>query len=257
MSNDESDAATGNQTDPDDRGKCFVIAPIGAPGSEIRKQADGLLAEAIRPVVEESLRLDVVAPHEIAEVGSITRQVIQHLLEADLVVADLTGLNPNVMYELAVRHASRKPVVPIGSRETSLPFDVSDERTIFYEDSMHGLNELKPKLEDAARAALKSEEPDNPIYRAQQHFQMQEIVSGDDEMAYLLDRLDEIESTVRKSIEWTAADRAIEALEEKNERLQKELEAKEKKLQEVKSRAAHFDEERRRERGPTPGHGAE
>jgi len=136
----------------------------------------------------------VVAPHEIAEAGSIPRQVIQRLLEAELVVADLTGLNANVMYELAVRHAKGRSVVPIAEKGTDLPLDVTTERTIPYEDSMHGLNELKPKLEDAARAALEDEEPDNPIRRAQQDFQIREAIAGDEEMEYVIDRLDSIEA---------------------------------------------------------------
>ncbi|WP_162893022.1 hypothetical protein [Salinibacter ruber] len=185
----------GGVDNEDDR-ECFVIAPIGSPNSEVRNQTNGLLDEAIRPIVEEELGLEVIAPHEIAEPGSITRQVIQRLLEAELVIADLTGLNANVMYELAVRHAKGRPVVPIAERGTALPFDITTERTIFYEVSFHGLNELKLKLEEAARAALGDGKPDNPIYRAQEDFHMREAVAGDSQMEYLIDRLDEIESIV-------------------------------------------------------------
>ena len=198
MSEDTSPSANGH-TKPDESGSpdtCFVIAPLGDKPSETRKRTNGLLDEAIRPVVEHKLGLEVVAPHEIAEAGSITRQVIQRLLDAELVVADLTDLNPNVMYEMAVRHAKGRPVVPIAQEGTALPFDITTERTLFYEESFHGLNELKPKLEDAVRAALSDGEPDNPIYRAQQDFQMREAVAGDDAMEYLMDRIDEIRSAI-------------------------------------------------------------
>jgi hypothetical protein len=197
MSDNDAEMQANGQAESDD-GECFIIAPIGGPQSETRKRTDGLLDEAIRPVVEGALGLSVIAPHEIAEAGSITRQVIQRLLEAELVVADLTNLNANVMYELAVRHAKGEPVVPIAEKGTTLPFDITTERTVFYEDSMHGLKELKPKLEDATRAALEDEEPDNPIYRAQQDFQMREAVASDDAMGYVLDRLDEIESAISR-----------------------------------------------------------
>ncbi|PQJ26765.1 hypothetical protein BSZ35_19140 [Salinibacter sp. 10B] len=202
MSDDTSDAAVDGQAnqesegaDSEEDGECFVIAPIGDPRSETRRQTDGLLDEAIRPVVEDRLDLKVTAAHQLPEAGSITRQVIQRLLEVELVVADLTRLNANVMYELAVRHAKGRPVVPIAEKSTSLPFDITTERTVFYEDSMHGLGELKPKLEKAARAALGDKEPDNPIYRAQQDFEMRKAAEGDI-MEYVIDRLDEIESSV-------------------------------------------------------------
>jgi hypothetical protein len=56
--------------------------------------------------------------------------VIQHIVEDELVIADLTGSNPNVFYELALRHALRKPFVQLLANDESLPFDVADQRTI-------------------------------------------------------------------------------------------------------------------------------
>ncbi len=67
---------------------------------------------------------------EISEPGVITSQVIQHILDDELVLADLTGRNPNVYYELAVRHAVRKPVVQIIQSDETIPFDVAITRTI-------------------------------------------------------------------------------------------------------------------------------
>ena len=108
---------------------CFVISPIGDAGSEIRKSADILLDYIIAPVVEahgyKAVRADV-----ISQAGDITIQIIQMLIDADLVVADLTGHNANVLYELAVRHASRKPVIHMIEQGQSPPFDVRQFRAI-------------------------------------------------------------------------------------------------------------------------------
>ena len=88
----------------------FVIAPIGNNDSAIRRSTDGLIRAAVRPVLE-ACDLDVVVAHEISEPGSITQQVIEHLLTANVVIANLTGLNANVMYEVGLAHRAQKPVI--------------------------------------------------------------------------------------------------------------------------------------------------
>ena len=56
--------------------------------------------------------------------GLITAQVIQNLVEWELVIADLSEHNPNVFYELAVRHALKKPIVQLIQAGQKIPFDV-------------------------------------------------------------------------------------------------------------------------------------
>ena len=88
----------------EDKKSCFVIAPIGEAESDTRKRSDQVLRHIIRPAVEvcgyQAIRAD-----EIDKPGVITSQVIQHVVGDPLVVADLTETNPNVFYELAIRHA--------------------------------------------------------------------------------------------------------------------------------------------------------
>ena len=79
---------------------CFVISPIGEPSSSTRRKSDQVLRHIIRPAVEPAYR--AVRADEIAEPGLITSQIMQHVIEDDLVISDLTDLNPNVLYELAV-----------------------------------------------------------------------------------------------------------------------------------------------------------
>src|SRR3954453_18320013 len=91
---------------------CFVISPIGAADSPQRKRADIVLKHIFKHALEP-LGYAVVRADEISQPGSITLQVLERVLESDLVIADLTDHNPNVFYELAVRHASQKPVIHV------------------------------------------------------------------------------------------------------------------------------------------------
>ncbi len=108
---------------------CFVISPIGSEGSDIRRRADQVLRHIITPAAS-ACGFEPIRADQISEPGMITSQVIQHIVDDPLVLADLTGANPNVFYELALRHAIRKPLVQIIEKGDKVPFDVAGMRTI-------------------------------------------------------------------------------------------------------------------------------
>ena len=181
----------------ENRKKCFVVTPIGPSDSTTRRKAQGILDLVIKPVLDAK-GVETFVAHEISALGSITKQILEHLLKDDLVIANLTELNPNVMYELAVRHAKRLPVVTIAEEGTVLPFDISDERTIFYKNDMAGAYELKPKLDVAIDEALKDENPDNPIYRVAESIIVRESSETPPADKYIIDRLDSLENNLLK-----------------------------------------------------------
>jgi hypothetical protein len=97
--------------------------------------------------------------------GIITSQIIERVVEDDLVVADLTGANANVFYELALRHAVRKPVLHIIAKDQSIPFDVSMSRAIPYDlADPDSIESACSTLERQARTVLENpDKADNPI----------------------------------------------------------------------------------------------
>lgn len=177
---------------------CFVITPIGDDSSPIRRNADGLIDSVLIPICSK-LNINVEVAHRISKTGSITSQVIESVLNADIVIANLTTLNPNVMYELALRHAARLPVIIMAEDGTKLPFDISDERTLFYINDMAGVEMLKPRLERMILEAIDDKEPDNPVYRAVQHKIMKDSAPADDFQSYILDRFDRLERVLREN----------------------------------------------------------
>lgn len=113
--------------------KCFLISPIGEADSLIRQHANNVRDHLIKKAIGSDY--DVIRADDLNEAGTITVQVVRELAEADLAVADLTGTNPNVMYELAVRHSFNKPVILICKKAQELPFDIAAERTVFFDFS--------------------------------------------------------------------------------------------------------------------------
>jgi len=116
----------------DEKRTCFVIGPIGDPESETRKRSNKLLKHVIAKAVG-ACGFKVVRADQIADPGIITTQVIEHVIDDPLVVADLTEANANVFYELALRHAARKPLVQLIRRGDRVPFDVGHMRTISFD----------------------------------------------------------------------------------------------------------------------------
>jgi hypothetical protein len=111
---------------------CFFISRIGEAGSSERAFSDKLLRYIVTPVLEKCGYEKPVRADHITEPGVITTQVFQHLWNDDLVIADLTGGNPNVFYELAVRHVRRKPFVHLIQEGNKIPFDIAPNRTIYF-----------------------------------------------------------------------------------------------------------------------------
>ena len=147
------------------RKPCFVISPIGEAGSEVRKRADQVLKHVIEPAVA-ACGFDAIRADKMSEPGMITSQVIQHIVDDPLVVADLTGSNPNVFYELAIRHAIRKPLVQVIQKGDKIPFDVAGMRTIPVDHKdLDSVDEARVEIEKQVRAIENKtpEEIDSPI----------------------------------------------------------------------------------------------
>ncbi|HHP5615841.1 TPA: hypothetical protein ACSC54_001416 [Bacillus cereus] len=177
---------------------CFIITPIGDDQSDIRRAADGVIDAVIIPaLIEMGLKFENInVAHRMPSPGSINKQVITSVLECDLAIANLTNLNPNVMYELAIRHAVRKPVIQICQKGTRLPFDITEERTIFYTNDMAGVIELTKNFKEMVVEAIDEEEPDNPIYRVIENNTIMKKIDENDPNKFLLHRMNSLEDNL-------------------------------------------------------------
>ncbi len=161
--------------------RCFVIGPIGEAGSVVRRKADWVLNGLIKPVLEDvAFGFAVKRADQDPNPGSISDAMINDIYEADLVVADLTGFNPNAFYELGIRHAFQKPAIHIiAERGMKPPFDNQDQRTIEVDfDDYHHVEEAKRALTAAVTYVRGSDfKVSNPVTRARGFAKL--IASGD------------------------------------------------------------------------------
>lgn len=147
---------------------CFYLTPIGEDGSETRQHSDMFLSSIVEPALEP-FGLKVVRADAIDKPGTITKQIIEYILRSRLVIVDLSYHNPNVFYELALRHAVRLPVVQLIRVADKIPFDINQMRTVHIDTT--SIYSLLPRVETyrseiAAHVRRALDDPDasdNPI----------------------------------------------------------------------------------------------
>jgi hypothetical protein len=140
---------------------CFVIAPLGEEHSGVRRKVETIIKDILQPALGEQYH--VFSAHQIKESGLISMQIVETIFKADLIICDLTSVNGNVMYELAIAHLQNKPVIIIAERQTAVPFDINHQRIIFYDDNISGSFFLKKAIEEAIVKTPEGSLVDNPI----------------------------------------------------------------------------------------------
>jgi hypothetical protein len=150
---------------------CFVLMPFGKKPDEQGRIIDfnAIYAQMIAPAARLA-KLDPIRADEEQVGGSIYKPMFERLLYCDYALADLTTANPNVYYELGVRHALRPRITAIVfCQGTKLPFDVAPLRGMYYEVNPRG-GPLRPKQYVSAiggkLASLRAHHvPDSPVFQ--------------------------------------------------------------------------------------------
>ena len=149
--------------------KCFVIMPFGD-----KEDAEGKIIDfnkiykyLIKNTVEEDLQMTCIRCDEIAEAGWIHAKMFEHVYESDAAVVDITSLNPNVFYELGVRHALVDSVTVLVRRKgTKIPFNIQGLNVIEYDiTDPEILEEAKKKIASHIRNGLKTKQNDSLVHQ--------------------------------------------------------------------------------------------
>ncbi len=152
--------------------KCFVIMGFGKKTDYRTSRLldlDKTYKHIIKPAVTEA-GLECIRADEIVHSGTIDVPMYEMLMEADLVIADLSTSNVNAAYELGVRHALRpRTTIVIAEQEFAFPFDVNhiSIRTYRLDGEVLDIDEVgrfKPELKSAIETILEESKPDSPVY---------------------------------------------------------------------------------------------
>ncbi len=136
----------------EDKPRCFVISPIGQPNSAVRWHADMVLYSIIKPALPD---FEVKRGDDLGAAEMISDKTIEAICDYELAVADLTGHNPNVFYELGLRHMVEKPVIHVAADGTKLPFDTAGVVTFHYNIAdIHSHMRLRGDIAKAAAQVL-------------------------------------------------------------------------------------------------------
>jgi len=145
--------------------KCFVIMPFAAEFDEVYKQVQRAVQDAMPGE-------DIVCNHlrDVKSAGSITEDIVCSLRDAAFCIADVTGNNPNVMWETGYAMALGKPTILIGQDVGKLPFDLKVHRILSY--SREELSLLIKDLNTSIRQTLSR-------YEIKSNFPAPDSIKGD------------------------------------------------------------------------------
>jgi hypothetical protein len=151
--------------------RAFVIRPFGKKSDSKGREIDfeQVHNSLIQPALDAA-GLAGSTTGEIVEAGNIREDMFSLILEADLVVADVSIYNPNVFYELGIRHTLRKRcTLLIRDRDAAdpSPFDLLTDRFLPYAlGSAENIQEMRRRLIEMINASLNAErETDSPVFR--------------------------------------------------------------------------------------------
>lgn len=197
--------------------QAFVIMQVGDKGSIDRKRADELFQYVIKPVLDE-IGIKPYRSDLDPTPGQINPQMLQRLLEARVIIADLTGRNPNVFYEFGIAHSFARPIIPLVDNVQSLPFDAHDERVIVLGEYREALSvpqaeEAKEQLTRVLEVVLASNyKPSSPLVDVAASRSLDQLAPENplaSELAAIRAVVEEMRrelSSVRKSIARSLAD---------------------------------------------------
>jgi hypothetical protein len=120
----------------------FVVMPFGSEDLQV------VYEDYVKPTVEIHCALRCVRGDDMFGSGVIMDHIIAAIAASEIVIADLTGQNANVFYEVGIAHATDRPVLLLAQSVDDVPFDLRHRRVLIYDYSPRGCKRLEQRLKD-------------------------------------------------------------------------------------------------------------
>lgn len=127
---------------------CFVVMPFSIESLNI------VYEDFVRPTLEDRCHLRPERGDDVFGSNVIMDDITKSIRRARLIIADLTGRNPNVFYEVGIAHALNKQVLLMTQSIEDVPFDLRHRRALVYEYSPRGCKKLEKDLYDNVQNML-------------------------------------------------------------------------------------------------------
>ena len=178
--------------------KCFVIMPISKTKSCTKDEWAGIFEHMIKPTIRGS-KLGFDCEQAKPRTGSFIRDILEGLNRADVVIADLTDKNPNVCYELGIRHTLKNRTILIAQDIKHVPSDLRSYWVVTYKKDLTGANEFKKKIREILREMQK--DPDKPDSPVADFLQLKNIDINDYEKSEKIKRLSALISEISYNVD--------------------------------------------------------
>jgi len=170
MNNSKNESTVTEKTNEVTKEKCGIVMPISQLDSCTEQHwldVKNILTEAI-----ESANFEANLVSNADDVGIIQKRIIQNIYDNPIIVCDVSGKNPNVMFELGLRLAFDKPTIIVKDDQTSYSFDTSPIEHLTYPRDLrfNKIVEFKKELSEKIRGTYKKAKEDKNFSTFLKHF---------------------------------------------------------------------------------------
>lgn len=136
----KSEPSSKTKPEPVDEKLCFIVMPFG------NEQLNIVYEDFVKPPLENVCNLICERGDDVFGSNVIMDDITKSIEKARIVVADLTGRNPNVFYEVGIAHTLNKTVLLLAQNIDDVPFDLRHRRVLLYEYSPRGCKRLENEI---------------------------------------------------------------------------------------------------------------